>query len=84
MSHMRYDVYMKKLYRSKEDKIIAGVCGGMAEYFAVDPTVVRVVFALVSLFSGFLPGVIAYIVLMLIIPVEGEKSIIEAEVVDKK
>jgi len=56
----------------------------MAEYFNVDPTVVRATFALASLFSGFLPGVIAYIVLVLIIPVKGEKSIIEAEVIDKK
>ena len=56
----------KKLYRSNTDKKICGVCGGVAEYFGIDPTLVRVGWALVSIFAG--AGIIAYIVCALIIP----------------
>ena len=56
----------KKLYRIKNDKVLAGVCGGVAEYFKIDPTVVRVLWALASL-QGF-AGVLAYIVCAFIIP----------------
>ena len=56
----------KKLYRIKNGKVLAGVCGGVAEYFKIDPTVVRVLWALASLL-GF-AGVLAYIVCAFIIP----------------
>ncbi len=75
---------MKKLERSETDKQLAGVCGGIAEYFAVDPTLVRAIFAIVTFVTGILPGILAYVVLILIIPAKGGKSIIEAEIVDKK
>lgn len=55
----------KKLYRSTSNKIIAGVCAGLAEYINIDPTVVRLIWALVGL-SG--AGLIAYLVCALIIP----------------
>lgn len=55
----------KKLYRSKNNKTIAGVCGGLAEYLNIDPTVIRVIWALVGL-SG--AGLIAYLICALIIP----------------
>jgi len=55
----------KKLYRSKNDKKIAGVCAGLAEYLNIDPTVIRVIWALVAL-SG--AGLIAYLICALIIP----------------
>ncbi len=58
---------MKKLYRSKTDRMIAGVCGGLAKYFNVDPSIVRVVFVLLLLPGGF-PGLIPYLVLWVIIP----------------
>ena len=58
---------MKKLYRSS-NRILAGVCGGIAEYFDIDPTVVRVVYAVLSLFSVALPGLLLYIILMILIP----------------
>ena len=58
----------KKLYRIEEGKKIAGVCGGIAEYFNIDPTLVRLGWALVAL-SG--TGIIAYIVAAIIMP---EKS----------
>ena len=57
---------MKKLYRSTTDKMIAGVCGGIAEYFGIDATLVRLGFAVFSMACG--TGVLAYILAALIIP----------------
>jgi phage shock protein PspC (stress-responsive transcriptional regulator) len=56
----------KKLYRSN-DRVIAGVCGGLANYFGFDPTVIRVVFALLTLFTAF-SGVLIYFILWLLMP----------------
>ena len=64
----------KKLYRNTENKLIAGVCSGLAEYINIDPTVIRVIWALVGL-SG--TGIIAYLVCALIIP-EKPSNIIDA------
>jgi len=60
---------MKKLYRSRQDKKIAGVCGGLAEYFAIDPTIVRVIF-FILLLPGGLPGIVPYAILWFVVPVE--------------
>lgn len=57
----------RKLRRSR-DKMIAGVCGGLAEYFGMDPTLMRVLYVLISLVSAAFPGLIAYIVLMFVMP----------------
>lgn len=58
---------MKKLYLSETDRKIAGVCGGIGEYLEKDPTVIRILFIILILFSfGF--GIVAYIVMWLIIP----------------
>ncbi len=56
----------KKLYRVDDTKKLCGVCGGFAEYFNLDPTLVRVGWALLTIFAG--AGVLAYIVCALIIP----------------
>ena len=56
----------KRLYRSREEKIIGGVCGGLAEYFNVDPTLIRLALVLITLFGG--AGIIAYLVLWVIVP----------------
>jgi phage shock protein C len=58
---------MKKLYRSS-NRIMAGVCGGIAEYFDIDPTLIRVAYVVLSLFSAAFPGVLLYIILMILIP----------------
>ena len=59
---------MKKLYRSRSNKIVAGVCGGIGEYFNVDPTLIRLgVVALSFMFGG---GFIAYIIAAIVIPAE--------------
>ncbi|NWG17105.1 MAG: PspC domain-containing protein [Chloroflexi bacterium] len=56
----------KKLTRSSTDKRVAGVCSGLAEYFGVDATLVRLIFVVATLFGG--PGLILYIVLWIIMP----------------
>lgn len=60
---------MKKLYRSRNNKMIAGVCAGLAAYFDIDPTIIRLAFVLLALFQGF--GVLAYLILWIIVPLEG-------------
>ena len=57
----------KKLTRST-NKILAGVCGGIAEYFEVDPTLMRICYAALSVFSAAFPGLILYIIMMLVMP----------------
>ena len=59
----------KTLYRSKTDRKIAGICGGLGKYFNIDPTIVRVIFILMLL-PGGLPGVLPYLVLWVVIPEE--------------
>jgi len=59
---------MKRLRLSKTDSKLAGVCGGLGEYFNLDPTVVRVAVVLVCLVTAILPVVIGYVACMLIIP----------------
>jgi phage shock protein PspC (stress-responsive transcriptional regulator) len=59
----------KRLTRST-DKMIAGVCGGIARYFDLDPTLVRVAYILLCIFTMF-SGVIAYLILWIVMPVEG-------------
>lgn len=57
---------MKKLYKSQIDKKICGVCGGIAEYFGIDSTIVRLAWVLLSACFG--SGIIAYIVAALVMP----------------
>jgi phage shock protein C len=57
----------KKLYRSRTDRMIAGVCGGIAEYFNIDATLVRII-AFVLLLPGGLPGLLPYAILWFIVP----------------
>lgn len=60
----------KRLYRSKKNRIIAGVFGGLADYLNTDATILRLAWVLVTVFTGFIPAVVAYIVAALIIPEE--------------
>jgi phage shock protein C len=57
---------MKRLYRTENNRMIAGVCGGVAEYFNFDPSVVRIVFVLFCMLFGF--GMILYILMWMIVP----------------
>ena len=65
---MNEEIRPRRLTRSNRNKMIAGVCGGLAEYLDMDPTVVRVLYILVSILSAAFPGVVAYIVLMFLMP----------------
>ena len=58
----------KRLYKSSVNYMLCGVCGGIAEYFNIDKTVVRVAFALISLISGVFLGIVFYIVCMMVMP----------------
>lgn len=64
----------KRLYKSRSDKKLEGVCAGIADFFNMDPTLVRAIYALVTIFSTGIPGVIAYIVLAAIMPVEPDEQ----------
>jgi len=59
---------VKKLYRSSHDRMLAGVCGGLAEYLNIDPTVVRLLFVLLALVTVGFPMVLAYFLLYVIVP----------------
>jgi phage shock protein PspC (stress-responsive transcriptional regulator) len=61
---------MKKLYRSVVDRKIGGVCGGIAEYFGIDPTMVRLAAALGCLVTGVFPLLIGYLIAVLIVPLK--------------
>ena len=58
----------KKLYRSKTRRMISGVCGGIAEYFIVDVTIIRLGMALVILATAIVPGIIFYFAAAIIVP----------------
>jgi phage shock protein C len=66
-------VETKKLYRSRTDRMISGVCGGLGKYLGIDPTLIRLVFVLLLLF-GVGSGLILYIILMFIVPEEPETT----------
>lgn len=60
---------MKKLIRSSKDRVLAGICGGLGEYFNIDVTIVRLIMVVLAVFS-FGSIALAYLIAMLIIPVE--------------
>lgn len=60
----------KKLYRSKTDRRIAGVCGGLGNYFDIDPTIIRLAWVVALFFAG--GGLFAYLLAMIIVPQEPE------------
>lgn len=62
----------KSLRRSRTDRIIAGVCGGLAEFFGLSPTGVRIIYVILSAVSVAFPGIIVYLVLWLLIPLREE------------
>ncbi|MCX6094471.1 MAG: PspC domain-containing protein [Candidatus Bipolaricaulota bacterium] len=62
----------KRLYRSRADSMLGGVCGGLAAYFSVDVTLIRLLFVLFAVATGV--GILAYFILWLVVPVEGQSS----------
>ena len=73
----------KKLYRSRSNKMLAGVCAGLGDYLGIDPTIVRLVFAL-SFFLTFTTSFFLYLVFWLIIPEEPAQDVVEGQIVEKK
>ncbi|MHB1126994.1 MAG: PspC domain-containing protein [Bacillota bacterium] len=66
---------MKKIYRSTKDKMLGGVCGGLAEYFCVDPTLIRIVWIVVALAGGV--GFLAYLIAWILIPAHPAAETVE-------
>ena len=64
---------MKELYKSRENKVFTGVIGGIGEYFGADPVLFRVAWIAVSCFTGFFPGLFAYILVSLVVPAHSEE-----------
>jgi phage shock protein C len=58
----------KRLYRSNHDIMLGGVCGGLGEYFNIDPTIVRLVFVLLGFVTALFPALILYFILWVIVP----------------
>lgn len=58
----------KRLYKSKDDKIFAGVLGGIGEYFDVDPTILRLLYILIAVMTALFPAIIGYVIAALVVP----------------
>jgi phage shock protein C len=66
------DIMSKKLIRSTDDRMIAGVCGGLADYFQIDPVLVRLAFVLLTIYGG--AGPLVYLLLAILMPLEVQES----------
>jgi phage shock protein C len=73
---------IKKLYRSRSDRIVGGVCGGLGKYLSIDPTVIRILYVLFALTGG--SGIFIYLILLLIIPEEPWENELANEAEDEK
>jgi phage shock protein PspC (stress-responsive transcriptional regulator) len=62
----------KRLTRSNTDRMLAGVCGGIAKNLGMDPTLIRIAYAVLTFFTAIFPGIILYVLLAIIIPAEGD------------
>ena len=70
MAKRKSSTKIKKFYRSRDDRKIAGVCGGIADYFGVDSTLIRLLWIVLTLLSMGFGGVVAYIIAWVIVPEE--------------
>ena len=59
---------VKRLYRSKKERMVAGICGGLGEYFRIDPTIMRLIFIVLWFLTGFIPMLVIYVIMWLLIP----------------
>ncbi|HRU63911.1 MAG TPA: PspC domain-containing protein [Paludibacteraceae bacterium] len=62
----------KRLTRSNKNKLLAGVCGGIAKFLGWGPTIVRILYVLLSILSAAFPGILVYLILWLVMPLEKE------------
>lgn len=63
----------RRLFRSKHNRVLLGVCGGIGEYFNIDPVIIRII-AILLMIPGIFPAILAYFILAIIIPLEGSRS----------
>lgn len=75
---------MKHLYRSNDNKIFAGIFGGLGEYYNIDPVLLRAGFVLLTIITGIIPCALAYIICRYIIPKKPSSKIRDAEVNEPK
>ena len=66
---------VKRLYRSRSERMIAGICGGLGQYLGTDPTIIRLVFVLLAVLG---PGVIIYLIAWLVVP---EEPLVKDEII---
>jgi phage shock protein C len=62
----------KRLKRAQQERMIAGVCGGLAKYVNVDVTIVRVLFVILTVFTAVIPGILVYLIMWIIVPKDTE------------
>jgi len=60
--------HAKRLYRSRDERVIWGICGGLGKYFGVDPVLIRVIWVVTVIFAGW--SILAYLILRLVVPLE--------------
>ncbi len=72
----------KRLYRPRQGRIVAGVCAGLAAYFGVDATLIRLAFAVLTVFGGM--GALLYLIAWMVVPEEGEGASIVESMVNKR
>ena len=58
----------KRLIRSRTNRMIAGVCGGLAEYFDLDVSIIRILFVVLTIFTAAFPGILVYIIMWIVVP----------------
>jgi phage shock protein C len=66
---------MKRFYLSQTDKKLSGVCGGIGEYFDIDPTLVRLGWIVLTVLTGIVPGIVGYIIAAIVIPHKDEGTV---------
>ena len=71
----------KKLYKSETDKMIGGVCGGLAEYFNIDSSIIRLIFVFILLYGG--SGLLAYLILWIVLPSSSSLNLSSDEVISQ-
>jgi phage shock protein C len=74
-------VYMKRLYRSRKEKMLGGVCGGLGEHIDVDPTIIRLAWAVVTVLSVGM-GILIYLIAWIIIPESLNESTMQTTMTD--
>jgi len=66
---------MKRLYKSKENRIFAGVIGGIGEQLNIDPVILRLIWAAITVFTGFFPGIVVYLIAVFVVPKRPQEKI---------